>query len=390
MLAAIVVGGPTPDAAANSSDDVTNSLTVFPSEIDVTAQRGQRIERSIGIVQTGAAERQVTFEIEGDAAQFITIQRPDDGDTIDGFVANESEPAFVEVVIAPSAPVPDGLALASIRVVAEGGDVAVGSQLEIRVDVGGDLELNASLTGVRSAAVVEVGQPIRLSLDVDVTGNANLNPEVVLEVDSPDGARTVLESYPPAVEPGGARTIQSSWSTRGWTVGEYRGEVVLAADGVEVGRSDIAVDLVPAGSRGRALTVVAADLVSEARPGGIAKIVTRVRNDSSVAGRAVFAGDLWFDTSPIAPLRSDPVVIEPGAVAELIVYATLIDAGEYRVRGRANMDGVESSTFAVVFVATPEPGVNWAIVLIWGAIGGGVVMFLAVLMQQRRHRGVRT
>jgi hypothetical protein len=364
-IAIAVLGGgidarPHALSALGTTDPVEGqSLTVFPTAIAVEAQRGERIDRSIGIVQTGREERRVTFEVLGDASPFVTIIDPGTGESVDHLEAVTHAPTYVVVRIAPTAPIPDGEINASIEIRAVDDDVVVGSRLDLRVDVAGDRALRVRIDDVSLPDAIEAGRPLPVSLTAAVDGNVDLVPEISLALDGPDGHLRELTARPPVVEPGGLRIIDVVWPTEGWAVGHHRGRLTLRAGPDELDSAELAVDVIPSGSLLRGVAVLRATVVSDPRPHSAVKIEVEVRNEGALAGRTIFAGDLMYDSHAVSPLRSDPVLIESGEVATLVVYAQLDEAGTYEVRGRANLDGADSSMFGVRFDATPERGSSW-------------------------------
>ena len=363
-----------------SSAVVENSLTVFPTTIDVEVRRDEVVDRTIGIVQTGAERREVSFEISGDAAPYVSIHGVASGSEIDRIEAEDGVPTFVVMRFAPVGPLPDGQLTAGVEIVAQGAEVAIGSMIGVELDVGGDHVVRARVLEVATAGSVEIGRPFRLTATLDVEGTVVLEPEISLVLTSAT-ATEELRAHPPPVEPGTGRAVQASWFTGSWTPGRYDGEVVFGAQGVEIGRAPVSIEVVPAGTAPRAVEVLSAEVIETSRPGGIAKVAIQVRNVGAFEGRAVFVGDLWRGATVVAPLRSDPLVIAPDATAELIVYARTDEAGAHRVRGRANLDGADSSEFAIEFDVdgSAEP-VWWFLTAIAGAMcAGGAIAW-------RRHR----
>lgn len=371
-------------AAPVTAEAGANSLTVFPSEFVIEAQRGERLERTIGIEQTGARERDVSLQVSGAAAAFLSIASPGTGEPIDRLGVSDTTPSFVDLVIEPTAAVADGRHTARVRVVALDAEVAIGSDVAVAVDVAGDRELSVRLLDASvPGGALEAGRPLRLELEVDVRGTTALIPTIALTLDAPDGSTSELAARPPPTEPDGRHHLEASWSTRGWEVGRYTGDLVLSADAIEIDRAEIAFDVVPPGTLTSGVTVLGARLASTAHVGGVAKVAVTVRNDGARDGRVVFAGDVWFGTGPIAPLRSDPVLVGPGETADVVVYAALEEPGTYRVRGRANIDGVESSAFSIDFDVV-EDGAGLVSTRNVGLAVGGLVAAVGVVLLGRR------
>ena len=279
-----------------SSAVVENSLTVFPTTIDVEVRRDEVVDRTIGIVQTGAERREVSFEISGDAAPYVSIHGVASGSEIDRIEAEDGVPTFVVMRFAPVGPLPDGQLTAGVEIVAQGAEVAIGSMIGVELDVGGDHVVRARVLEVATAGSVEIGRPFRLTATLDVEGTVVLEPEISLVLTSAT-ATEELRAHPPPVEPGTGRAVQASWFTGSWTPGRYDGEVVFGAQGVEIGRAPVSIEVVPAGTAPRAVEVLSAEVIETSRPGGIAKVAIQVRNVGAFEGRAVFVGDLWRATA---------------------------------------------------------------------------------------------
>jgi hypothetical protein len=361
----------------------SSSLTVFPSELSVSVQRGGQVDEPIGVVQTGAAERTVRFEVTGEAARFVTLVSETDGSAIESLTAFESQPAYAIVRVAPGLDVEDGTVQARIRIVADDEDVSLGSELSVDVEVSGEQDLRATLLGAAVVSdPVELGRPLRVRLDVDVQGTTPIEPVVTLDLSDPDGVVTELEARPAPPEPEARSTLETAWPTQGWSIGRHTGEIVLASGSAEIGRAPISVEIVAAGTLEPSVTLLRAELASEARPHEIAKVLVTVRNDGDVDGRAVFAGDLLYETEVLSAVRSDPLLIAPGETGDLAVYAELGGPGAYQIRGRAVMEGAESGTVAVDFVAEASSTLRW--IAIAGGVGAALLLLAALLIRRRR------
>jgi hypothetical protein len=368
------------EARSPSSAAIENSLTVFPTMIDVEARRGEVVERTVGIVQSGADLRDVTFEITGAAGPHITIHDAVSGERVEHVDATEGAPTFVVVRFAPTAPLPDGPLAASVEVVAQDDEVAIGSVVELRLDVSGDHVVRADLTELSTNGTVEIGRPFRISATLDVDGTALLEPDIALILDSATATED-LRAHPPPVEPGAGRVVEVSWATGSWAPGRYTGDVILGAQGVEIARAPVTVDVVPAGTAPRAVEVLGVEILERSGAGGLTKLGIQVRNSGAFEGRAVFVGDLWRESTVVAPLRSDPRMVPPNDVAELVIYARTDEDGLHRLRGRANLDGADSSEFAFEFeVDGSSDRVRWYLgALALATLAGGSIAW------RRRH-----
>lgn len=388
VLTLTSVGGTARQSADAAPLRRASSLTLFPSELVLQVRRGEVIERTIGITQSGAPERVLRIEVLGEAAPFVTIVDAADRITpVASVRAAESVPAYVVVRIAPGDGVPEGTAVARVRFVANGGSVAVGSELRVEADVRGTSRLDASLLDARAVAPqIEAGRLLRVQLRVDVRGEGPFLPEVRLELRGPDGPVPPLTALPAALQPGGVRIVDLAWPTTDWPLGRYEGQMALSSGTTEIGRATLGLDVVPLGTLTPEVTLLAARVEGTPRAGRPVKVVVSVRNDGELDGRVVFAGELLRDGTPLAPVRSEPRLLSPDETAELAVYADLPEGGAYRLRGRANLEGTESSAIALDIEATGGGGLPVVPIAAAAAAGGAVAAAVLVVRRGCRRR----
>lgn len=374
LTAILVVTRPT--AAA----PVENALMVFPNSVDATVRPGQSVERSLGIVSSGASIGEVTLDVVGPASEFIEVVHDDA--VVDGIVPAAEGTSYVTLRIRPPASGPPGTYDAVVHIVPVDGEVRAGSTVDVVVEVVGPETIDVEVLQISVPDRVVVGRPFHVDARVDVGGTESIALEFAIEVDGAEG-RITQRAAPPAVEPGTSQGVRASWATTAWPTGVHEATVVVATDGVEIGSVSAPVVVVePDDGASRSIDVLGASLVSRVEVGAVAKFEVTVRNNGAAGGRATFSGDVWRNDRMMQAVRSDPIVLEAGAIETLTLYVPTETAGSYRVRGRADLDGAVSSTFAIPFVVDAPDGSGSArhagpIVgaLAVAALGGGAVAF---------------
>jgi hypothetical protein len=369
----------------------SSSLTVFPTQDAVELRRGDVVERTVGVRQSGAPGRTVRLELSGAADGFVAVLAHDDPTVgVTTLSVPETGPAFVVVRIAPGPAVPDGHYAARLRAVDEAGTVAVGSELVLDVAVKGDRDLRASVIDARPAATsVEVGGLLRLLIDVDVAGNTPLAPAVSMQLDGPSGPIASLDARPAPAPAGRQSRLEVSWPTTGWALGKYDGVVTVRAGDTEIGRREVHVEVVAVGSMPRSVSVLSARAVEDVRKGGLAKVLVTVRNDGGLDGRVVFVGELWHGGRLVAPVRGEPVLLAAGEEHELVVYAPIAESGAYRLQGRANLEGAESGTVAVELEATSPAQWPWVPIAMASGLAAALGALALLRSRQLRRRRPR-
>lgn len=366
----------TPGAAA----PVENALTVFPNAIDVTARPGQLVERSLGIVSTGAASGDATLEVVGPAGDFIEVVQ--DGMVVDHLRLVADATSYVTLRIRPPTSGADGVFDATVRIVPDDGDVRAGSTVDVTVEVGGEATVDVAVVDIFVPDRVTAGSPFHVDAHIDVGGSEAVAVEFALDAGG-DGGRIGERAAPPVVGPGPDRAVRASWSTAPWALGVYEATVGVVVEGVEIASITGPFEVVSDDGTEHSIDVLGATLVSRVEVGAVAKFEVTVRNSGATGGRATFAGDVWLDDRAVHAVRSDPIVLAAGSIDTLTVYVPTEVAGAYRVRGRAELDGTASSTFAIPFTVDPpggRPG-GWSTAGLVGlgaaaaALGGGFVAF---------------
>jgi hypothetical protein len=375
-----VVGGP-----VASTEATGDSLTLFAGSVTVAVPRGGAVEHTIGVRQQGAATRAVRLELTGTASPFAVIVGATDPPRRTTLALDDAVPAFVTVRLAADASAPEGRYVARVRAIDDSGAVAVGAELDLQVAVTGERPVRAALVAVQPGSVtVEPGRLLRLSVDVDAT--APVAPVLALDLDGPSGPTPPRAARAGAVEPGGRRRTTASWPTAGWVPGSYEATLTVYDGTSPIGSRPVLIQVVAAGTLRRAVSLLGVRAVGSARPGGTAKIVVTVRNDGASDGRAVFIGELWQGTQLLAPVRSTPLLVAAGDPADIAVYAPVAEAGQYRLRGRASLDGAETGTVEIVLEVRTRRRPAWATPTV-AAVALVGLLGLAELRRRRRSAG---
>jgi hypothetical protein len=85
-------------------------------------------------------------------------------------------------------------------------------------------------------------------------------------------------------------------------------------------------------------------------------------------------------------VRSTPLLVAAGDPADIAVYAPVAEAGQYRLRGRASLDGAETGTVEIVLEVRTRRRPAWATPTV-AAVALVGLLGLAELRRRRRSAG---
>jgi hypothetical protein len=408
LAAAIMTPGTRPaDAAAG--------VASYPDRINYQeVLRGTDYVRPVSLVSGYDVDAIYTFEFEGDTADWVEIVdmetreplpdeipvRPQEFTTIGVSVRvpddapNGAYQGSVNVVLTPADP--EAVAFEGVPEDDEGSRSAVGTGVVILVDmdVTGTENIAAEYLTFR-ASDAEPGIPMRFAADIRNTGNVLVNPVITVEMlkDGEVFDTVVVDDVP--VPPGELTTVNGSWDTTNADVASYVARASIQFRDLDLGTKEADFDVFQRGQLTRQGQLVRMELPNGTPPpNGVAQVDVWVQNTGSIEARAVFVGEFYKGEDLLEVVESLPRLLIAGESGVIEVFLDVGDPGVYTLVGKANFEGKDTESQTLTFevidpfaVLQPEEsGTPW---VLYGGIGGGVLVLAAGFLLFRRRRGAR-
>lgn len=269
-----------------------------------------------------------------------------------------------------------------------GQDVARSLVTQLRVDVVGDQRLEASIADV-VLDPVEVGQPLRVRMALENTGNVELIPEVRLNILDAQGAPVddVAQAHE-RVPVGASVSLATEWDTTGRLPGQYRVDVVVLVSGQQAYNREFPFELFPEGTFTRQGEFLSLELTNRPDPGAVASLIANFENTGKIDTLAKFVGRVFRGGELVDTIESTELLVQAGARGELEVFVPVEERGSYSVEGLINFEGHETETRTIEFKVPADLGAGgfpqtWQLIAI-GAIV--IVIVVAGALEVRRRR----
>jgi hypothetical protein len=233
------------------------------------------------------------------------------------------------------------------------GGQAVAVRMETRVEIGvtGEQILDGRVGSI-GVLDVEVGQPLRIKVVFQNTGNVFASPTISVEVGK-DDARIDQFSYGETqVKVGGRETIVAEWDTAGREAGDYTATVAVLLGQDVITTDELPFQLLPEGTltpQGELL-----NLSLERQPGKPARVVATFKNRGRLDVVAELFTEVWREGELVETTQSQETPAPAGEERELVSYASLDVAGEYSIKGYVGYQGRKTETRELLVTVLPE------------------------------------
>jgi hypothetical protein len=358
LVAASAVGFASRDAAAQS-------VGFHPSTIELQdALRGQRYELAVELINQADEERLFEIASAGEVAEWLTFADPEDAEAE---VSSITVPANSEVRLDLFVEIPetaanghhsgmntyDGYTPEAAR---ERSGLVIGFQQPIEINVTGDQVLDLQAGDV-FASNVEVGQPLRVQVQLNNRGNVDARADFQAAIwpaadDGTGDAAAEVETQLERVPAGKSSTAVTEWDTAGRTPGEYRAEYTIALEGDRIAAGEFMFELLPYGSAARAGVIQSLTVVEPIEAGAMGRADAVFKNEGAIDSLARFEGQLFQDGVPIAEAESpDSLLVRPNEEVLLSAFFPIPEeaSGEFEVRGRVYFEGAQTDEASAPF-----------------------------------------
>ncbi len=362
-------------------------IGIAPASIELEdALRGSEYRRTVSVINREASELTFRFTRMGEVGEWVSLHPPDDPTaTLDTIVVPPGggiTRVLLLIVVpstAPNGPHEGGIGVQSVA--EEGATEGVSS-----VQIGLSMGLDVSVTGTQKltgdvldmyAKDVEVGYPLRVWTKFHNTGNVDCQPNIGVQVEDAEEAEVGETSCADTtVEPAAVKLIRCEWDTTGTEPGEYVARVSVSLGDENIDTRTLDFEIFPVGTLTRQGVLEELTLENAPYPGAVAEIAARFRNTGQIDTRAVFLGELYYDSVLTDTLSAPERLVEPGEAVALEAFVKVPQAGSYTVRGKVNYEGKETEEKEVTFdVQGPGGGGDDELpIWVWILIGGGTLV----------------
>jgi hypothetical protein len=367
-------------------------IGIYPSTVEFgQTLRGSQYFRTVGVMNSGDSEQTFRFDIDGDAAPWLSLVNPQDRaqvlDTVAAAPHGEAR-AFLRLQVPEG--VPNGTYTGAVTVLTSVGDTGAGEGAGASVSVGAELEVTLEVTGTQSIAGsftdaaamdVEVGSPLRIRTTIQNSGNVQVNPQIALEVADPTGAVVAQTTFSgEVVYPNETKVLVSEWDTTGQALGGRVARVGVKFGDLDLGSKQANFNILAVGTLTRQGTLEGITLENAPYVGVVAKIGAHFRNTGQIDTRATFLGEVYYKSALIDTISTPERLVQQGEAVAFEAFVDVPDAGTYTVKGKVNYEGKETEekelTFDVGGLGGGEGLPLWA----WIVIGGGSVVGAVVVV----------
>lgn len=271
-----------------------------------------------------------------------------------------------------------------------GQNITGGFVAQVRVDVVGTQRLEAAISNV-VLGETEVGQPLRIRMALENTGNVELVPQVRLSITDGQGnpVDPVAQVYDP-VPVGDAVSLTTEWDTTGRLPGAYRVGVAVLLTGEQRYNKQFPFQLFPEGTFTRQGDFLSLELTNRPDPGAVASLIADFQNTGKIDSLAKFVGRVFRGGELVDTVESTELLVQAGARGELEVFVPVEERGAYSIEGLVNFEGHETDTRTIEFKVPANLGgggflQTWQIIAI-GAIAVLIVAAGALEVRRRMRR----
>jgi hypothetical protein len=228
---------------------------------------------------------------------------------------------------------------------------------------------------------VEVGYPLRIKTNFQNTGNVTTQPRIHLQVKDAQAALVAEATYDDtSVEAGHTEIIESEWDTTGKDPGDYVASLAVSLADAQIDARELRFKILPRGTITRQGVLDELTLENAPYAGAVAEITAHFRNIGQIDTRAVFLGEIYYNTALVDTITTPERLVEVGEAVALEAFVKVPNPGTYTVSGKVNYEGKETEVREVTFKVPRLGGAGdelplWA----WIAIGGGGLAAVLIL-----------
>lgn len=348
-----------------SSTILAGGIGVTPSTLEISdALRGGAFLRTITVFNPGDGASAYTFNVTGNAADWISFYEKSDPLTpITRITVPGKGSAKILVRFNIPEDASNGKHEASLFVAtatvqgdedSSGQTIKLGMPVAITIMVTGTQVLTGTVLSITTMDT-EMNYPLRLKVEFQNTGNVIAKPEIAVEI-TKDG--TVIDEFTHSdrgVNVDSKAFIPVEWDTTGRESGDYGAQVTVSLGEKVLATKKLSFKLLPVGTLSRQGDL--SDITYEGRPlvGTTVKILAPFVNTGEIDTTAKFIGEVYVDGTLIDTIDSVELLVPVRETVTLKAYLKLETPGSYTIKGHAVYDGKTTSTKALSFEAVSEP-----------------------------------
>ncbi len=409
LVAALAIGGILVGPAANgvaaaapgTASTVTPSVGFYPVRVTFARalRTGQFLE-TVGMMNNSPKPRAFRFGLVGPAAGWLSVVEPSDQSKVITSLVVPPGGRVATALLRLEVPrhAADGAYHAVLDVVAMpeagataasgGGEdgVAVGGQVPVSIFVTGTEVIAGALRDASTDPAIEVGEPLRLYLTVQNSGNVAMDPMALVVITRPGAIVYRHVFYNQLVGPGQIANLEDDWpgaATDVQPLGRYNVHVTVSFRSHILGSRALPVELVAYGTLRRGGKLLELALTNRPQLGYVAVAGALVENTGQIQAETIFTGQLFLNNHLVGAENSVPLLVQPDHTAIIRMVIPVSKHGTYRLTGVANFAGANSSARTLVFQVAIGTFPTSRV----AALGAGVLAGLLGLLWFRRRRG---
>ncbi|MCK4736232.1 MAG: hypothetical protein KAT65_27515 [Methanophagales archaeon] len=365
-------------------------IGVAPSTLEIKdAMRGVELERTIKVFNPGDEASGYTFDVSGEAGNWISFYEvgdpvtpikkvtiPGEGSAmilvrfnIPEDASNRKHEATIFVATAAAEEDEDS----------SGQAIKLGAPVAVTITVTGTQILTGTVKSITTTDT-EINYPLRIKVEFLNTGNVVTKPEIAVKI-TKNG--TMIDRFTHRetwVKVNIKDIIPAEWDTSGKESGDYAANITVSLGGKVLATKELPFKLLPVGTLSRKGDLTCISCEGKPSVGKTLKILAPFANTGEIDTKAKLVGEVYVDGDLVDTLNGEELLVPMKETETLLAYLKIEQDGSYTIKGHAIYEGKTTETKELSFVvgtkAETEPTPNS--IPGFGAIG--VIIAIASVM----------
>lgn len=371
--------------------DAQSVLGVSPANINFkNVLRGGYAERYITITLDNEKPISINLSTRGDIAKWINF-------TVAKHEVSKNSPLRALVSISPPSDIPNGNYTGVVTI--ETGSLsddgqeghatgAIKTVLEVFVTVEIiDLEIKECVADSFEVVSVEKGDDLNFEVKVENGGNVRMRPEIHLDIWDQEQTNIVKTQsvFGKEILPTRVESISVRIDSDDLEVGQYWVDFSV----LDCYASDVLTfDIYEPGTLRASGSLLGISVPVYTKVKETMSIIPVFKNTGEKEVAAQFKGSIVKDGKIVRLLTSDSLSVEINELANLTLFYTPEEEGEYLVSGRVFYDKKRTYELGAKFNALSEK-INWKLILLYFfyfvLITAAIVLFLKIRKERRKY-----